>query len=80
MQNYLMSRKIQVQVKLKSKKEGVEQLEDGSFIVRCNEPPVDGKANKKIIQLLSKFLGVPKSDVALLHGQTSKKKVFIIED
>lgn len=75
-----MSRKIQVQVKLKSKKEGVELLEDGSFIVRCNEPPVDGKANKKIIQLLSKFLSIPKSHIELLHGQTSKMKVFKIEE
>ncbi len=75
-----MSKKIQVQVKLKSKKEGVELLEDGTYIVRCNEPPVDGKANKKIIQLLSKFLGIPKSQVTLRHGQTSKMKIFTIDD
>lgn len=75
-----MSRKIQVQVKLKSKKEGVELLEDGSYVVRCNEPPVDGKANKKIIKLLSKFLGVPKSHIELLHGQTSKMKIFKVHD
>ena len=74
-----MAKKIQVQVKLKSKKEAVEELEDGSFIVRCNEVPVDGKANKKIIELLAKFLKVPKSHIGLVRGSTSKSKVFIIK-
>ena len=74
-----MAKKIQVQVKLRSKKEGVEIAEDGSYIVRCNEPPIEGKANKKIILLLSQFLGIPKSQINLLHGMTSKKKVFQID-
>ncbi len=74
-----MKEKITVQVKLKSKREGVEKLDDGTFIVRCNEPPIDGKANKKIILLLAKFLGVTKSQITLAHGQTSKTKVFTID-
>jgi uncharacterized protein len=73
-------KKIQVLVKLKSKKEGVELTEDGIFIVRCNEPPIEGKANKKIITLLSKYLNLPKSKIQLRHGQTSKNKIFEILD
>lgn len=73
-----MTQKIHVHVKLKSKKEAVEQLEDSSFIVRCNAPPVEGKANKKVIELLSKYLKVPKSHFNLVKGHSCKLKVFVI--
>ncbi len=40
--------------------------------------PEKGKANKKVIKVLSKLLGVKSSDVEILSGETSReKKVFI---
>ena len=68
--------KINVQVKTKSKSEGVEELEDGSYVVRVNVPPIEGKANKRIIELLAKHLGKPKSHIRLVNGAKSKNKVF----
>lgn len=37
-------------------------------------PPVDGKANATLIKYLSKELGVSKSSVRLLSGDTSREK------
>lgn len=71
--------KVQVQVKLKSKKEGVEEA-DGFLIVRVGTPPVDGKANKRIIELLAKHFQVAKSQVSLVSGSKSKLKTFAIDD
>lgn len=70
--------KINVSVKTKAKKEGVEKQSDGSYIVRVNTPPVDGKANKRVIELLAKHLGYPKSNIHLAHGAHGKNKVFEI--
>jgi uncharacterized protein len=70
--------KITVIAKPNSKKESVVQNEDGSLTVRFNIPPVDGKANLKIIELLSIHFKVAKSAVQILHGSTSKKKLFKI--
>ncbi len=40
--------------------------------------PEKGKANKAVIKVLSKLLGVKISDVQILSGETSRgKKVFI---
>ena len=40
--------------------------------------PEKGKANKTVIKVLSKLLGVKSSDVEILSGETSReKKVFI---
>lgn len=67
--------KISVKVKTKSKLEGVEKSDD-IYIVRVNVPPVEGRANIRVIELLSKFFNTPKSKVVLVHGAKSKLKVF----
>lgn len=38
--------------------------------------PEDGKANKAVIALLSKFLKVPKTRLTLVSGHTGRDKVF----
>ncbi len=37
-------------------------------------PPVNGKANAMLLKFLSKTLGIPKSAVTLLNGETSREK------
>ena len=68
--------KINVLVKTKCKNEGVEELPNGSYAVRVNVPPIEGKANKRVIELLAKHLGVPKSRVLLVAGAKGKNKIF----
>lgn len=68
--------RIEVQVKTRSKKEIVEKKTDISFVVRVNTPPIDGKANKRVVELLASYLGVPKSSIELVRGHKSKLKVF----
>jgi uncharacterized protein len=72
--------KIAVLAKPNSKKEAVIENEDGSFTVRFNTPPIDGKANIRIVELLSKHFGVPKSCIQISKGLTSKKKIIIISE
>jgi hypothetical protein len=71
--------KINVQVKPRCKKEAVEKLSDSEFIVRVNTPPIDGKANLRVVELLSEFYSLPKSKIVLKRGQKSKRKVFCIQ-
>ena len=47
---------------------------DGALKVRIASPPVDGAANTELIKLLAKQLGVSKSNVEIIGGQTSKTK------
>lgn len=37
-------------------------------------PPVDGKANQALLQFLAKALGVPKTSVTLVSGETNREK------
>jgi len=71
---------LKVKVKPNSKQQAIIVEEDGSFTVRLKSPPVDGKANQELVQLLSKQLGVPKSQVMIRSGQTSKIKRIEVPD
>ena len=70
--------KISVTVKPNSKKEGVVPLGEGAFTVRVAAPPVEGKANARVIELLARHFGVPKSRVSIARGALGKRKIVEI--
>lgn len=57
-----------------SKTEIVGWMADGCLKIKLAAPPVDGKANQELISFLSKTLRVPKSEIEITNGLTSKKK------
>jgi uncharacterized protein YggU (UPF0235/DUF167 family) len=44
-------------------------------VVKIREKPVDGEANRGLIEALSEFFDVPKSHLTILYGHTSREKV-----
>ncbi|GAB3129154.1 DUF167 domain-containing protein [Tsukamurella serpentis] len=58
----------------------VETADDGTLTLFVREPATEGKANKAAVVLLASHLGVPKSRVRLIAGQTSRIKRFAIDD
>lgn len=68
--------KISVSVKPNSRTEGIESAGDHTLIVRVRVQPENGKANQRVCELLAEHFQVPKSQVVLISGPKSKKKVF----
>jgi hypothetical protein len=52
--------------------------EDGSLKIKVSAPPVEGSANKKLIEIISKKLGVAKSRIKIISGGKSKEKAIEI--
>ena len=52
---------------------------DGAVLIRISAPPVDGKANAALIAFVAKTIGVPKSAVTIIRGETSRNKVIRVE-
>ena len=50
----------------------------GMLRVAVTAVPEKGKANRAIIDLLSETLGVPKSAIELVCGETSPQKRFLV--
>ena len=60
--------------------DGVELRDDGTAVlrVRVSAVPDKGKANAAVVALLAKALGVPKSAVSVVSGETSRMKTLAI--
>lgn len=54
--------------------------EDGAVRVYVTVVPEDGKANEAVRKLLAAALGVAKSRLVLVRGQTARDKVFRVVD
>ena len=67
-----------VHVLPRSKKEGVAGLYGDAVKVRISAPPVGGAANKALIKLLARLLGIPKGNVEILRGETGRDKQVIV--
>lgn len=67
---------IQVKVKPNSKQQNITLEPDGSLTVQLKSSPVDGKANQELIALLAKQFQVPKSQISIKLGHTSKTKLI----
>lgn len=73
--------KIPVTIKPNSRhREEVVVGSDGVYIIYTKAPAIEGRANAAAIKLLAKHFGVSKSQIRLLHGATSKHKVFNIDN
>jgi uncharacterized protein (TIGR00251 family) len=61
-----------------AKREGVAGLFGTSLKIALNAPPVDGKANAALIRFLADRLNVPKKNIEICSGASSRdKRVFI---
>jgi uncharacterized protein len=47
---------------------------DGRLKIQLAAPPVDGEANAALVEFLAEALSVRKGEVALLRGETGRRK------
>ena len=53
----------------------VDGLRDGVLHVRVAAPPVNGEANRALIELLSRTLRVPRTTITIVSGETARRKI-----
>jgi uncharacterized protein (TIGR00251 family) len=63
-----------------SRKSELRGEQDGALKVAVTQVAEKGKANKAIVAYLSKQLGLRKSQLELLSGETSSQKKFLVRD
>lgn len=61
-----------------ARKTEVAGVHGDALKIRLAAPPVDGKANAALIEFVADRLGVSKSGVRLVSGQTSRRKIVEI--
>ena len=63
-----------VRVAARASHPGVAGEHDGALRVRVSAAPVDGAANEELIRALADVLRVPRRNIEISSGQTSKEK------
>ncbi len=65
---------IPVRVVPRAKRNEIVGVEGGALKVRIAAPPVRGKANEALLELLAQALGVRKGQVEIARGQRARNK------
>lgn len=68
-----------VRVKPKAKLEGLQGVHDGALRVSVQSAPEQGRANEAVCRLLARLLDLSPKSVRVLSGQTSPRKVVLLE-
>ena len=57
-----------------------EIITTGEIIkIKITAQPIENKANKALINFLSKYLKIPKTAIEIIKGETSKDKTILIK-
>lgn len=71
---------IEIKVKPNARVSELEPAESGHWTARLKAPPVDGRANAELIELVARHLGCAKSAVEIVSGASSRlKRVRVVE-
>jgi uncharacterized protein len=68
--------RIKVRVTSNAREVRVVKVGDGAFEVRVDEKATEGRANKRLLEVLSEHFKVPKSRIFIVSGARSRDKVL----
>ena len=71
--------RICVRVITRAKKTKVEPY-SGGIKVHLNEPALEGRANRRLIEMLAQYYKVSKSGVSIVQGLKQKNKIVAIDE
>jgi len=63
----------------RSSRNEIKEMPNGDWRIKLTAPPVDGKANEALIELLAEHFDVSKSKIKIVRGPTSKNKIVDID-
>lgn len=66
---------IHVHVSPNARQARVTMVDESNFEVRVDEIAADGRANKRLMELLSQHFNVPKSNISIIKGAVSRDKI-----
>jgi uncharacterized protein (TIGR00251 family) len=71
-------RRVAIRVVPRASRNSIDGVRDGRLIVRVTAPPADGAATAAAVWVLADALGVPRTTIQVVSGQTSRNKAVTI--
>lgn len=63
----------------RARKNEIRGERDGALLVALTAPPIEGRANEALLELIAAAAGIPPSRASLLTGSQSRKKVVFLQ-
>jgi len=70
---------INVSVTPNSRRSSVSKIDEENYEVKVDERAEGGKANTRLIEILSEYFGIRKSSISIIKGFRSRDKVVLIK-
>ena len=70
---------VNLRISPNSAKNEIIKNDDGSVKVKITAQAIDGKANKALVEFLSKTFKLPKTSIEIVRGETSKDKTILFK-
>ena len=70
---------LQIKISPNASKNEVIKCDDGSLKIKITAQPIENKANKALIEFLSKITKIPKSSISIAKGLTGKEKTILFK-
>ncbi len=67
---------IKIRVIPRARRNAIDTMDDGTIRIHTTAAPTDGDANASVIKLLARHFDVPKSQIQIIRGHTSRDKVI----
>ncbi|WP_392537742.1 DUF167 domain-containing protein [Legionella sp. 227] len=62
-----------------AKKTEIVGIHEGALKIRLNTPPIEGRANKALLQFVAQLFKVPVRQVTLKRGDKSRHKTVLVK-
>jgi uncharacterized protein (TIGR00251 family) len=70
---------LDIRVIPRARRNSVDGMRAGAFLIRLAAPPVDGAANDALLVFLAQVLDLPRRNLAIVSGEKSRDKRVRIE-
>jgi uncharacterized protein len=70
---------LDVRIQPRASANGFAEILGERIKLRVTAPPVDGKANKHMVDFLAGLFGVSRTQVSILSGETGRNKRILIQ-
>jgi uncharacterized protein (TIGR00251 family) len=72
--------RLKVKVQPRARRQQVQKIGEKEYTVRVLAPPVEGRANKEVIEALASHFRISPSLVKIVRGKKSRQKIVILGD
>ena len=75
----MAKRILQIKVKPNARESSLVEGPEGIWLAQIKSPPVDGKANRELIELVAEHFGCAKSAVSIKKGASGRMKLVQVD-